>query len=270
MKKAFTLIELVVAIGILGMMFLFSGVIFRTGIETHRTAGANAEIMQKLRAITDQLNRDFKGIREGFPIVVFANPGRIVFLASGDFHSIMQYGTPGNEKIVRGNIASIFYGPDANNVNLVDRPEEKILLRGQMILTADDSLSDSNAFTLDEYYKMSFYEFKLASRDIFTTLANWAGASLPPLDITSQQDLVKYMAKGVDEFTVSWAQWDNIAGKFAWISGTAGGVFVDDVHALQRDHRPGARALMFSFRLYDSKEILENGRKFTHIVYIGD
>ncbi len=66
--KGFTLIELVVAIALLAMVLGFSGLIFKTCIEAHRTAGANSEIMQKLRAITDQLNRDFKGLQKDTPL----------------------------------------------------------------------------------------------------------------------------------------------------------------------------------------------------------
>ncbi len=55
-NKAFTLIELVVAIAILVMVISFAGVIFKVSINSHRTATASAEIMRKLRAITDQFN----------------------------------------------------------------------------------------------------------------------------------------------------------------------------------------------------------------------
>ncbi|MBA7661929.1 hypothetical protein ES703_69949 [subsurface metagenome] len=51
MKRAFTLIELVVAVAILAMVLGFASVIFRVSIEAYRTAGANTEIMQKLRAV---------------------------------------------------------------------------------------------------------------------------------------------------------------------------------------------------------------------------
>ena len=53
-NKAFTLIELLVAIGILAVVMSFASVIFRVSIDAYRTAIANAEIMQKLRAITNQ------------------------------------------------------------------------------------------------------------------------------------------------------------------------------------------------------------------------
>ncbi|MHC4573629.1 MAG: PulJ/GspJ family protein, partial [Planctomycetota bacterium] len=64
MKKAFTTIELVVAVGILAMVLSFAGVIFKISVESQRAAAANAEIMQKLRTITSQLSADFKGLRK--------------------------------------------------------------------------------------------------------------------------------------------------------------------------------------------------------------
>ncbi len=96
MRKAFTLLELAVAVGILAMVLSFAGVIFKVSINSHRTAIASAEIMQKLRAITDQLDADFKG-------VILSCPGRlnietqnknadcIAFFAEGDFQSVRQY-----------------------------------------------------------------------------------------------------------------------------------------------------------------------------------
>ena len=63
--KGFTLVELLVAIGI-----SFAGVIFNVSVNAQRTAMANAEIMQKLRAITGQLNADFRGLRKDDEIFV--------------------------------------------------------------------------------------------------------------------------------------------------------------------------------------------------------
>jgi len=70
MRKAFTIIELLVAIGILAVVLSFANVIFKVSIGAYRTAIANAEIMQKLRAITNQLNTDFKGLRKDGEIFV--------------------------------------------------------------------------------------------------------------------------------------------------------------------------------------------------------
>jgi len=151
--KAFTLIELIVAIGILAVILSFASVIFRVSIDAHRTAIANAEIMQKLRAITDQLNADFKGLRKDGEIFVVwvakAKPGanpvdpnsyvrfdRIIFFADGDFQS---YGV---SPMVRGNIARISYmlanRTSGNPIRAVQQePQRRILARNQHILTAD-------------------------------------------------------------------------------------------------------------------------------------
>jgi prepilin-type N-terminal cleavage/methylation domain-containing protein len=159
-NKAFTLIELLVAVAILVIVLSFAGIIFRVSIESHRTAIANAEIMQKLRAITDQLNADFKGFRKDGEIFLVwtaslkagANPNdpnsyerfdRIMFFADGDFQS---YGV--NHPIVHGNLARVCYmlarRGGIGGIKAEDQPREKrILARTQHILTADTRFAGS-------------------------------------------------------------------------------------------------------------------------------
>lgn len=162
--RAFTLIELIVAVGILAMVLSFAGVIFRVSIESHRTAVANAEIMRKLRAITDQLNADFKGLsKDGEIFVVWvAKPvpdsaytdndldgyerfDRIMFFAYGDFQS---YGF--NHPVVRGNVARVCYMlAKRDGIQAEQQAREKrTLVRTQHILTADDDPMLAN-FILD-------------------------------------------------------------------------------------------------------------------------
>jgi prepilin-type N-terminal cleavage/methylation domain-containing protein len=197
-KKAFTLVELLVAIGLLAVVISFAGVIFRVSINAHRTAIANAEIMQKLRAITEQLDADFKGLRKDGEIFVIWSaspvPGagyqdndldgyerfdRIMFFADGDFHSYRV------NPMVRGNIARICYtlANKPSNVPGIDpirparqKPQTRMLARTQRILTADPTLAsigDPNTFTDDlewylwnnyfEYEKITLDEWKLIS-----------------------------------------------------------------------------------------------------------
>ena len=94
--KGFTFIELAVAIGIMAMVILLAGTVFKTSIGSYRIAAAQAEIMQKFRAITDQLNNDFKGIRKDAPLFIWfqLDPSdannrfdQIMFFADGDFQS---------------------------------------------------------------------------------------------------------------------------------------------------------------------------------------
>ncbi len=208
MKKAFTLIELLVAVGILAMVLSFSSLIFRTSIESQRTASANAEIMRKLRAITDQLNADFQGLRKDGEIFVVwdARPAgqndpnydhdgyvrfdRIMFFADGDFQS---YGT--SPKIIRGNVARISYML-AKRGNFITQtpvqaqlPEKRILTRTQHIYTADPCFPDFLDPTVfpdtDEewYYWNNWLEYDK------TTLDKWKNISP-----SNKQDMLTVIA----------------------------------------------------------------------------
>ena len=164
MRKAFTLIEMVVALGILALVMSFAGVIFQVSTDSQRLALANAEIMQKLRAITEQLDSDLRGLRKDGEILVFwradrkANYAgsnrnaeeafdrfdRIMFFADGDFQTYRANPT------VRGNMARISYalasGPSANpaepNRPQTQKPERRILARTEHILVAPSAALD--------------------------------------------------------------------------------------------------------------------------------
>jgi prepilin-type N-terminal cleavage/methylation domain-containing protein len=170
MRKAFTLIEMVVALGILAMVLSFAGVIFRVSTDSQRMAMANAEIMQKLRVITEQLDADFSGLCKDGEILVFwraarkpnftgANPNdplaferfdTIMFFATGDFSTYKTYA--GNQPI-RGNVARICYTlanvPSNDPANpfrpLAQKTSKRMLARTQHILVppnpADPNLS---------------------------------------------------------------------------------------------------------------------------------
>jgi prepilin-type N-terminal cleavage/methylation domain-containing protein len=278
MKKAFTLIELVVSIVLLAIIFLFAAMIFKVSISSYRTSVANAEIMQKLRAITDQLNADFKGIVWGAPgrvrfafgssvidgVPVQVREDGIAFFANGDFQSTDQYTSSGSKKTVVGNVAGIFYG--LANISTTTDPREKILVRRQTILlTPDSSFTDANSDPREEYFKKSLsqwkviFPFPLSDANEWTTDPN-VGANFDKL-------LVKYMAKGVDNFTIQYV----------------GTEIPPDLSKKYNQWRPNnndvttwsnktlfPEAFKFTFTLYDSKAIIKQGRTFTHIVYLGD
>lgn len=192
--KAFTLIELVVAVALLAVVFAFAGAIFKVCINSYRTAGANAEIIQKMRAVTDQLNADFAGLRkdgeifvvwmaslkDGFP------PGepnsykrfdRIMFFADGDFQS---YG----DEPIRGNVARICYmlanKPDNPNPPIKPRDQKTqkcILARTQHILTSETGSltpADTN-LAPDDWYKWN--NLKEYECDDMNTLDKWKNMS---------------------------------------------------------------------------------------------
>jgi prepilin-type N-terminal cleavage/methylation domain-containing protein len=154
MRKAFTLLEMVVALGILALILSFAGVIFRVSIASQRLALANAEIMQKYRTITSQLDEDLRGLcRDGEIFIIwaaarkpFSDPNRhdaaeydrfdrIMFFTSGDFHT---YDT----SMTRGNVARVCYTlacghptkPGEPNVPAQQKPERRMLARTQHIL----------------------------------------------------------------------------------------------------------------------------------------
>jgi prepilin-type N-terminal cleavage/methylation domain-containing protein len=193
-KKGFTLIELMVAVGLMGLIIAFSSIIFRYGIDAHRFSSANAEIMQKARAITEQLNSDFRGLRKDAPMMIFfmqdstnKDPNRydqIMFFADGDFSSYQQYTNESSNRvpipvndanqtagqIVRGNVARIFYSlaqkTDVLEPMLIDK-ENRILARRANILSADATLIEwpnvkNITATFGEivgnYYANDFYE----------------------------------------------------------------------------------------------------------------
>ena len=191
-KTAFTLIELMVAMGILVVILSFAGIIFKVSINSHRTAIANAEIMQKLRAITGQLDADFKGLNKDGEIFVvwkaarlqnadykdndldgYERFDRIMFFTEGDFQSY------GINPMVRGNTARICYmlARDKSQRPELQNRADRVLARTQHILTSDESLPDfpnpgsfSNAQWLewnnrDEYDRISLEAWKMIPWD---------------------------------------------------------------------------------------------------------
>ena len=247
MKKAFTLVELVVAVGVLAMMISFAGLIFNVSIDSYRQAGALTEIMQKARAITDQLDRDFKGLQKDAPMMIrfhqLANPSnplvmdrydQIMFFANGDFQSTQLYngGVPalsGTAPVI-GNVARIHYGQA--NVNLTypwrqtgEYIRDRILARRRHILSADLNLEpwpdESDVVGTFSYPENELYEHDSLS------LAKWKTVDIadydtviipdcfdddkrPAIDFSSNPmiGLHKLMSQGVASFAVQWAYWD--------------------------------------------------------------
>jgi prepilin-type N-terminal cleavage/methylation domain-containing protein len=160
-RKALTLVEMMVAIGLLAIVMVMAGSIFRVAIESYRMAKANGEILQKLRVITSQLDRDLQGLiqqDQAFTVCLGQKDpnapkshgrfDRIVFLASGDFDSYrpveLRNGDP--SKPVSGNTARISYMLARRYDPVRDRyiqaidlpPSRRILARTQHILTPEE------------------------------------------------------------------------------------------------------------------------------------
>ena len=219
--------------------------------------------MQKLRAITNQLSSDLEGLvsTPKPPLILVSQDAnseisgesvtvrsdKIAFLATGDFQTTQQY----NGNTIYGNTASIFYG--LAKTSTIQEPKDKILLRRQMILTSDPN------FSSDSYPEAPIegYNFSLSEWDANTPSTNdWT--EKPEMDINDPNNLVMYMAKGVDDFTVQYADWNDTDDKLDWLPKDADDIETDFT----------TNAFKFMFTLYDSKGIIKNGRRFTHIVHL--
>jgi hypothetical protein len=181
----------------------------------------------------------------------------IAFFANGDFQSTGQYDKSGVEKTVAGNVAIIYYGlADMNTTDL----REKVLVRRQTILTSDDGLTADFDFDVQtEYYRSSLSELVAESFDVNEMM------EVRPLDINVPNDLVTYMAEGVDDFTIQYVGSDGSGKPFnEWRP------IDEDINEDWLEGGIGPKAFKFTFTLYDSKGILKEGKTFTHIVYLGD
>lgn len=302
MKKAFTLIEITLAIALLAMVTAFTGLIFKVSIGTHRAAGANTEIMQKLRAITNQLNSDFKGLGKDGYLILYSEimfnrleyktssapndfrADRLYYFCTGDFQSWI-------DPSIKSNIARIYFGHDSNSITNARK------LVSTWNLARDVKLISAAQTTLDSDPN-SYANFKvdtvLTNADVQSVLP--AGV---PINVTTNPDSIRsLMCQNVGELKIEWTDGTThpVDGSLVWFG-------LGNTHR-QPSYYPGAlpdpdydniepvrasqekrydaiwkpdipqrfwpKAIKFTFTLYDSKRILKTGREFTHIVYIGD
>ena len=115
-STGFTIVELLVAMSLLIILLGLSSMVFKTTVAAHRAAGAAIDVSRNLRAITDQLTTDFRGLQKDAPLTIWfeydpvtrQRYDQIQFFADGDFQTTKQYGTP--LQTVYGNMARIYYG----------------------------------------------------------------------------------------------------------------------------------------------------------------
>jgi prepilin-type N-terminal cleavage/methylation domain-containing protein len=295
MRKAFTITELLVAVAVLAVTMTAVGGIFKMAIDSQRTAEATSEIMRNLRAITDQINADFKGFRPGpaaaivFQVTdpnIVPDPNirsdRIVFFANGDFQSTRQYEykkstTENAFKTVVGNAARIWYGqstePNPSDPN-EDVRRKKLLLRRVQILTDDSRLIDqteSNPYDGNdtrEYDVRSMAEWRVFQQNEMPNDPNafdqWLDllVSRPSVELADPNYIPMVMARGVDDFTVQFS--GPLGNRLNWWPSN------QQVRAGNLVYPGSYDAIRFVFTLYDSKGILKGGRRFSHTVYLKD
>ena len=298
MKKAFTLIELMVGVALLAMVLAFTSVIFKVSIESYRQGSANMEIMQKLRAITDQLNSDFKGLqKDGYlmlrseaepnrqefqnsPATATFRADRLYYFSTGDFQSWFNAN-------IRSNIAMIYFGHDRS------------LFDGSFVskwnLARDIELLTPGISPPLDCNNISYAECK-ANISLISGRAEALLLYSLPINIKVYRDDVRrLMCQNAGEMVIEWTDGTKypLDGSLAWFGFSM--LRKEDHLGIPANHNydtievkdPAAvplyytaywkpdtpkqywpKALKFTFTLYDSKGLLKGGRTFTHIVYL--
>ena len=153
-RQGFTIVELLVAMGLLVILVGLSSVVFSTTVKSHRTAMATIEITRKLNAITGQLNMDFQGLRKDAPLVLLFERDtltgfrfdQILFFADGDFQSMNQYDTNSDgvtDSIISSNLSRVYYGLSNSSSASGDYRDFATLARRAHLLTSDLGLINS-------------------------------------------------------------------------------------------------------------------------------
>jgi len=71
--RGFTIAELLVAMALLVMLLTLSGLVFSTTVQAHRQSGASIEVSRNLRAVAEQINAYFRGLRKEAPLFLWFN-----------------------------------------------------------------------------------------------------------------------------------------------------------------------------------------------------
>jgi len=304
MKKAFTITELLVAIGLLAAVLAASTMVFHYSIESQRTAMATAEIMRTLRAITDQLNADFAGLHtDGYlylrsPVYKGNYYDAAYFFSTGIFQSWVNPNMSTD--------ARIFWGRDPNALG-VSKPLVKNLVRDAKLLTPGFSGLDYNDISYGQCkLDVNSLERLNPPGDVNNMLSiPYYPLRRPIIDMANDFNFPRrLMAQNIGDFKIEWTYgWfrTSAPGHIFWwgrdsalraetditeptipgpIQYLAPDIaqFANNIneHSLPygvywNPYNPKwwPKALKFTFTLYDSKGIIKGGRRFEHIVYIG-
>lgn len=183
-KKAFTIIELLVAMALLSMMIAISAMVFSAAVKAYRTANATTEIMARMRNLTEQLDMDLRGLRKEGQFIIVWQPAervdakgaivpneyiamdRLFFFADVDAQTFneQQTTTAGVKKRISSNLSRIFYTFNQNTLlpatKLPDPlGKNRIFCRMQHLITGDADLPvfpntaswDAGVFKINEY-----------------------------------------------------------------------------------------------------------------------
>lgn len=290
MKKAFTIMELLIAVGLLAAVLAAAGMVFNYSINAQRTAASTAETMHTLRAITDQINIDIA--HNGNNSIVSPQMGGYLVLRSDDSNSAVYFFSTGDfqswyDPNVRSNTARIYLGlagDDPNN-----------LVRDMLLLTPGYP-------SVLDYRDVSFAQCQANIANLEDPYAVLS-TNRPDANSTNVRSL---FAQHVSSFKIEWTYgWFRSSDPNRIIWWGFDDVFSDENNllkpggisvlpaemqtitlAIQETKNAGPppyytvywdptnqqywpQALKFTFTLYDSRGLFKHGRKFEHIVYIG-
>jgi prepilin-type N-terminal cleavage/methylation domain-containing protein len=223
-KKAFTIIELLVAMALLTMMMAISAMVFSSAVKAYRTANATTEIMSRMRNLTEQLDSDLRGLRKEGEFIMVWGPlpklnrdgtlldednnaipdqyisfDRLFFFADVDAQTFnaqtLKSPLPGGSKRISSNLARICYsfGRDAANIHAGQEKlgEKRLFCRTQHLITGDADLplfpDLSVAWNATDFNNKNFsYEYQTITAQEWLDLSDLASPNwLAKLDMLS-------------------------------------------------------------------------------------
>ncbi|AQT68528.1 Type II secretory pathway, component PulJ [Anaerohalosphaera lusitana] len=236
MRKGFTIIELMLAMALLLALLVGSGVVFSEAIKAHRAAKATSEVSSKLRAITQQLEADFRGLQETGEVAVawqavpldhdgdgttdeYVRLDRIMFFADGDFATYGTWRTDTTStdgQMLNGNLARVCYAlaSDPGGNSAIDlMPQNRILARSQHLYTAmtvydkndnpvdfpDPSGGTLQGATVPFSVPNSFFEFDALTMSGWLNLTFSATGASDKSDLLAQIFAIDLMGSSGDE-----------------------------------------------------------------------
>lgn len=275
MKKGFTTIELIIAVGLLAVVMVISGSIFKITIEAKRRAGAISEITRNFRAITDQINRDFAGLsKDGYMVIrneVLTGPyylnkkyelenkptggalrrDGIAFFSTGDFQSSKVPDRKSNMALISYSL--LYEDPNTGNEEYIS---DCIFARNREMSIPGASISDN------EYFSDSLSEIKVdpcLTSNVLTRIDN----NNETFELSDQDNNWKFFAGNVFDIRISWADVVDANGFIDWQPDASVALPNEDVW---QSSYP--KAIKFTITLFDSQGIFPDGKLFTHIVYL--
>jgi type II secretory pathway pseudopilin PulG len=342
-NNAFTIVELLVAMSLLVILLGLSGMVFKTTVSAHRAAGATIDVSRNLRAVTEQISTDLRGLRKDAPLALWFErdpaTGRrydqIQFFADGDFQTTKQYDDGTADTTVYGNMARIYYGhawiADTAATAVIEDYYDVLnfdgtIDRGSLALVRRTHILTSNLNLTPHFVVPNFnttfnpldndrYEYDLATLTDWNNLCqntancnhlietcfgnynDYALGGRPKIDYQDFETLHLLLSQGTIQMQIQFSYLDPATQQIRWFPGidpAGDGSVASDFSGQSRfgyyynmpvgvdpdmdgDGNPDTlwtfwptlpKALKFTFVLRDSNGVFDDGKTFTHIVYL--